>query len=64
MESDNLNRNFIENQKRQIDLANQLIEYANDDLIIGLAKKNCKLFRQKSICYAWFGYKVCRNTAK
>ena len=28
-----LHRNFIENQKRQIELANQLIEYDNEDVI-------------------------------
>ena len=28
-----LHRNFIENQKRQIELANQLIEYGNEDVI-------------------------------
>lgn len=33
---------FIENQKRQIDLANKLIEYANNDLVVGLAKKMVK----------------------
>ena len=35
MEDDilDLHRNFIENQKRQIELANQLIEYDNEDVI-------------------------------
>ena len=35
-----LHRNFIENQKRQIDLANQLIENANgNEEVIALANK-------------------------
>lgn len=35
MENDILDshRNFIENQKRQIELANQLIKYDNEDMI-------------------------------
>ena len=38
-----LHRNFIENQKRQIELANQLIEYANgNEEIVELAKKMIK----------------------
>ena len=38
-----LHRNFIENQKRQIDLANKLIECANgNEEIIALAKKMIK----------------------
>lgn len=48
MESDilDLHRNFIESQKRQIELANQLIKCANYDIkIIELANemiKNCE----------------------
>lgn len=48
MESDilDLHRSFIENQKRQIYLANQLIKYANYDIkIIALVNeiiKNCE----------------------
>ena len=35
-----LHRNFIENQKRQIELANQLIEHANgNEEVIRLAKE-------------------------
>ena len=38
-----LHINFIENQKRQIDLANKLIECANDnEEVIALAKKMIK----------------------
>ena len=38
-----LHRNFIENQKRQIELANQLIEYANgNEEIVELSKKMIK----------------------
>ena len=38
-----LHTNFIENQKRQIDLANKLIECANDnEEVIALAKKMIK----------------------
>lgn len=35
MENDILDshRNFIENQKRQIEIANQLIKYDNEDMI-------------------------------
>lgn len=45
IESDilDLHRNFIENQNKQIELANQLIEYANDnEEIIEVAKKMIK----------------------
>lgn len=45
MESDivDLHRNFIEAQKRQIELANQLIKYANYDIkIIELANEMIK----------------------
>ena len=45
MESDilDLSINFIENQKRQIYLANKLIEYANgNEEVIALAKKMIK----------------------
>ena len=35
-----LSRNFIENQKRQIEIAKQLIECANgDEEVIGMANK-------------------------
>ena len=38
-----LHTNFIENQKRQIDLANKLIECANDnEEVIALANKMIK----------------------
>ena len=45
MKSDilDLNRNFIESQKRQIELANQLIEYANgNEEVVELAKEMIK----------------------
>lgn len=45
MENDvlNLNRNFIENQKQQIEIAKQLIECANgDEEVIGMANKMIK----------------------
>ena len=45
MESDivDLHRNFIEAQKRQIELANQLIEYANgNEEVIALANEMIK----------------------
>ena len=45
MESDivDLHRNFIETQKRQIELANQLIEHANgNEEIIALANEMIK----------------------
>ena len=45
MESDvlDLHRNFIENQKRQIKLANQLIEHANgNEEVIRLANEFIK----------------------
>lgn len=38
-----LHRDFIDGQKRQIDLANKLIEYANGNIeLIELAKKMIK----------------------
>lgn len=38
-----LHRSFIDNQKRQIDLANKLIEYANGNIeVIELANKIIK----------------------
>ena len=45
MENDvlDLSRNFIENQKRQIEIAKQLIECANgDEEVIGMANKMIK----------------------
>ena len=45
MENDvlDLSRNFIENQKRQIELAKQLIECANgDEEVIGMANEMIK----------------------
>ena len=45
MKSDilDLNRNFIESKKRQIELANQFIEYANgNEEVVELAKEMIK----------------------